>query len=115
MTSRAGRSGARHQEKKTDNAARQHEGRRRHGETTRLEDAGTLRADMTGDVEHAEDELVRRQGLGESLSVSKLQRLPQVNAPFCTAEIGAPTGAWRACISRELSPGHIDGNDVFYH
>ena len=20
-----------------------------------------------------------------------------------------------ACISRELNPGHIDGNDVFYH
>ena len=70
---------------------------------------------MTGDVEYAEDELVRRQGFGEGLSVSKLQRLPQVIAPFCTAGIGAPTGAWRSCISRDSNPGHIDGNDVFYH
>ena len=32
---------------------------------------------------------------------------PQVSAAFCRR--------MRKCISRESNPGHIDGNDVFYH
>ena len=86
---------------------------------------------MIGDVEYSEDVLIRRQGLGEGLSVSKLRWLPQVNVLFRTAgttagvharpshlpapPLGVPAGAWRVCISRESNPGHIDGNDVFYH
>ena len=44
---------------------------------------------------------------------SKGSSVAVVKAPFVVCKAVAP--AMAKCISRESNPGHIDGNDVFYH
>ena len=47
----------------------------------------------------------------------QLPRPEAQTAPFNVEAMEGTSNARRAikCISRESNPGHIDGNDVFYH
>ena len=57
----------------------------------------------------------RRRSLRTAiLSVHPAQLLPATGSPNMACSTYALL-RHKECISRESNPGHIDGNDVFYH